>query len=49
MLLESLEPEYAGRIIEQFRTARARVSAGAPLASELLAASQQPLALSEQN
>ena len=49
VLLESLEPEYAGRIIEQFRTARARVSAGAPLASELLAASQQPLALSEQN
>lgn len=49
VLLESLQPEYAGRIIEQFRTARARVNAGAPLASELLAASQQPLALSEQN
>ena len=49
VLLENLEPEYAGRIIEQFRTARARVSAGAPLTSELLAASQQPLALSEQN
>lgn len=49
VLLESLEAEYATRILEQFRTARARVNAGAPLASELLAASQQPLALSEQN
>ncbi|UCJ16341.1 tetratricopeptide repeat protein [Pseudomonas sp. MM211] len=49
VLLESLEADYAGTILEQFRTARARVNAGAPLASELLAASQQPLALSEQN
>lgn len=49
VLLESLEPEYAGKILDQFRSARARVKAGAPLASELLAASQQPLALSEQN
>lgn len=48
VLLESLGTEYAGRILDQFRTARARVDAGAPLASELLAASQQPLALSEQ-
>ena len=49
VLLESLEAGYAGSILEQFRTARARVNAGAPLASELLAASQQPLALGEQN
>lgn len=49
VLLESLNAEYAGKILEQFRTARARVNAGAPLTSELLAASQQPLALSEQN
>ncbi|OEC34880.1 hypothetical protein A7D25_11885 [Pseudomonas sp. 21C1] len=49
VLLESLEADYAATIVEQFRTARARVNAGAPLASELLAASQQPLVLSEQN
>lgn len=48
VLLENMEAQYAGQILQQFRTARARVDAGAPLASELLAASQQPLALSEQ-
>lgn len=49
VLLENMEAQYAGQILQQFRTARARVEAGAPLASELLAASQQPMALSEQN
>jgi len=49
VLLENMEAQYAGQILQQFRNARARVDAGAPLASELLAASQQPLALSEQN
>lgn len=49
VLLENMGAQYAGQILQQFRTARARVEAGAPLASELLAASQQPLVLSEQN
>lgn len=49
VLLDSLEAEYAVRILDGFRAARERIQAGAPLASELLAASQQPLALKEQD
>lgn len=48
VLLESVDNAYAEQILARFRTAYARVQAGAPLSSELLAASQQPLALNEQ-
>ncbi|MBV6287889.1 tetratricopeptide repeat protein [Pseudomonas aegrilactucae] len=49
VLEEQLEPEYATRILERFSATRQRIASGAPLASELLAASQQPLALSAQD
>ncbi|SDI85352.1 Flp pilus assembly protein TadD, contains TPR repeats [Pseudomonas flavescens] len=49
ILQDNLEASYAGSILDGFRAARQRVRAGAPLASELLAASQQPLALKEQD
>jgi Flp pilus assembly protein TadD len=47
VLLEKLERDYAEGILEHFRAARERIQAGAPLASELLAASQHPLLLKE--
>ncbi|TBU90030.1 tetratricopeptide repeat protein [Phytopseudomonas dryadis] len=49
VLLDNLEEEYATRILDGFRAARERIQGGAPLASELLAASQQPLALKERD
>ncbi|TBV09175.1 tetratricopeptide repeat protein [Stutzerimonas kirkiae] len=49
ILLENLQPGFAGRIIEDFQATRQRIAAGAPLAQELLAASQRPLVLSEQD
>ena len=49
VLSDNLDAQHAARILDQFRSARARVEAGAPMSSELLAASLQPLALSEQN
>ncbi len=49
VLLDNLEEEYATRILDGFRAARERIQGGAPLASELLAASQQPLSLKEQD
>lgn len=48
VLLESLEPARADAILNAFRSAQSRVNAGAPLTSELLAASQQPLKLLEE-
>lgn len=48
VLLEHIEARQADTILASFRTAQARVNAGAPLNSELLAASQQPLKLVEQ-
>lgn len=48
VLLESIEPVQAESILNGFRSAQSRVSAGAPLTSELLAASQQPLKLLEE-
>ncbi|QLF92013.1 tetratricopeptide repeat protein [Pseudomonas sp. ABC1] len=49
VLLESMQPSFAERVLEDFRATRQRIAAGAPLAQELLAASQRPLALSEQD
>lgn len=47
VLLEHLEPARADAILASFRNAQSRVQAGAPLTSELLAASQHPLKLLE--
>ncbi len=49
VLLEKLQPERAGKILVEFQAARDRVSKGAPLASELLAASQHPFTLHDQD
>ena len=49
ILQDNLEAQYASQILDNFRAARQRIQAGAPLSSELLAASQQPLALKEQD
>lgn len=48
VLLENLAPAQAEAILAGFRTAQSRVAAGAPLTSELLAASQHPLKLVEE-
>lgn len=48
VLLESLDPSYAEPILRDFQATRERITHGAPLASELLAASQRPLVLTEQ-
>lgn len=49
VLAERLQPRYAERILGEFQAARQRIARGAPLASELLAVSQQPLILNEQD
>lgn len=49
VLEESVEAEYATRILERFSATRQRIASGAPMASELLAASQHPLKLTEQD
>ncbi|MCI8211809.1 hypothetical protein AUC61_19945 [Pseudomonas sp. S25] len=49
VLQEKLQPERAGKILAEFQAARDRVSKGAPLASELLAASQHPFTLNDQD
>lgn len=49
ILEESLEPQYAADILERFRATRQRIANGAPVDSELLAASQQPLKLASRD
>ena len=49
VLQDRLGKDYAEHILDNFVAARARIQAGAPLASELLAASQHPLPLKEQD
>ncbi|MCK9799342.1 hypothetical protein BK634_20265 [Pseudomonas chlororaphis] len=49
VLLQTLDPSYAEPILRDFQATRERIANGAPLASELLAASQRPLALAEHN
>lgn len=48
VLQQSIDPSYAEPILRDFQATRERIANGAPLASELLAASQRPLALTEQ-
>ncbi|WP_095158846.1 hypothetical protein [Pseudomonas sp. Irchel 3E13] len=49
ILEENLEPHYAQDILERFRATRERIANGAPVDSELLAASQQPLKLASRD
>lgn len=49
VLLQNMEASYAEPILNNFKATRERIANGAPMASELLAASQRPLALNEQN
>lgn len=49
ILLQNMEASYAEPILARFKATRERVASGAPLTSELMAASQQPLALNERN
>lgn len=49
LLEEQLQPEYASSILERFRATRERIANGAPVDSELLAASQQPMKLASQD
>ena len=49
ILEENLEPHYAQDILERFRATRQRIANGAPVDSELLAASQQPLKLASRD
>ncbi|NIF29783.1 tetratricopeptide repeat protein [Pantoea sp. Tr-811] len=49
ILEERLAPDYAARVLERFQATRQRIEGGAPIDSELLAASQQPLQLASQD
>ncbi|MHA6194563.1 tetratricopeptide repeat protein [Pseudomonas wadenswilerensis] len=49
ILEENLEGQYAEAILQRFQATRERIAQGAPLDSELLAASQQPLTLASQD
>lgn len=49
ILEEQLEPAYAADILQRFQATRQRIADGAPVDSELLAASQQPLQLASQD
>ncbi|WEK29043.1 MAG: tetratricopeptide repeat protein [Candidatus Pseudomonas phytovorans] len=49
ILEERLAPDYAAQVLERFQATRQRIEGGAPVASELLAASQQPLQLASQD
>lgn len=49
VLEERLAPDYAAQAIQRFQATRQRIEAGAPVDSELLAASQQPLQLASQD
>lgn len=48
LLATRLQPDYVQTVIDNFIATRARIAAGAPAAHELMAASQQPLALKDQ-
>ncbi|MFK0093494.1 tetratricopeptide repeat protein [Pseudomonas sp. NPDC090592] len=49
ILEERLAPDYASGVLERFQATRQRIESGAPIDSELLAASQQPLQLANQD
>jgi len=49
ILEENLEAPYAEDILQRFQATRERIANGAPVDSELLAASQQPLKLASQD
>lgn len=49
LLEDYLEPSYAADILQRFQATRQRIAEGAPIDSELLAASQQPLKLASQD
>lgn len=49
VLEERLNADYATQVLQRFQATRQRIDSGAPVDSELLAASQQPLQLASQD